>query len=592
MRVFQNVTWKGPARAGVILLTLLLVVVMSTSVLLAAGPDRPAGPPDMVEVLVGFHGRPDRGVAQSFGGEVTRGFRHLDVLTVRISERALPALEGHPQVRYVEPNGEVWADQTVPWGIDRVFGEETFSFPTWGMSRGSGVGVAVLDTGIDRTHGDLSENVAGGTNTIDHTHWYDDGNGHGTHVAGTIAAVDNAIGVVGVAPSVSLYGVKVLSDSGGGTWESVAAGIDWVIDNKAAISVINMSLGGSAHSQTLQDACDLAFSEGILLISSAGNNGLVNGRGDNVGYPARYSSVIAVAASDSSNRRARFSSTGPAVELIAPGVSVLSTVPGDGYASYSGTSMAAPHVAGAAALVFGADTSLGNGDVRMILAQTAQDLGLEANHQGHGLVRADRAVRAVDAGQPDPPEPQQYTLTISTEGQGSTTPAAGTHVYDEGAVVPLSAEAAQGWTFDRWEIGEATVDSAQTTVTMTGDVTAVAVFVESETPPQPPDDPGPIVVEVSTDRPSYPWNSWVQITSRVTDETGVPVYGAAVTLTVRDPDGNPVGSSSGTTAADGTYGYRYRVPNRSATGEYTVQAQAVSGASTDEKSIAFLVTGR
>ncbi len=153
-----------------------------------------------------------------------------------------------------------------------------------------------------------------------------------------------------------------------------------------------MSLGTSSHYQTLQDACDAAYDLGYLLVAAAGNSGNNPGRGDNVGYPARYGSVVAVAASDDSYRRARWSSTGPDLELIAPGVSILSTLLGDTYGTASGTSMASPHVAGAAALAWAANPALANVDIRTILQLTAEDLGLALNHQGHGLARADLAV--------------------------------------------------------------------------------------------------------------------------------------------------------------------------------------------------------
>lgn len=263
--------------------------------------------------------------------------------------------------------------QTVPWGIDRVFGGEQNRLLTWEISeKGLGIKVAILDTGIDEKHEDLT--VAGGTTAVDDTQWGSDGSGHGTHVAGTVAALDNNLGVVGVAPNVALYAVKVLSDGGSGSVSSVVGGIKWAVGQ--GIPVLNMSLGSGTSSQTLKDACDAAFDAGHLLVAAAGNSGNPAGRGDNVGYPAAYESVIAVAASDDNDRRASFSSTGPAVELIAPGVSVLSTLPGDSYDTYNGTSMASPHVAGAAALAWAVNLDLTNAGIREILQDTAEDLGL------------------------------------------------------------------------------------------------------------------------------------------------------------------------------------------------------------------------
>ncbi len=384
----------GAATALATALVLLLTVGL-------AGGGATAPPKEQsAEFLVGFHDRPDPSVVREAGGHVLREFNLVDVLTVRISPRAADALAENPLVRYVEPNYEVFAvgtGQTVPWGIDRVFGDEEHEFDTWDQSRGEDLGVAVIDTGIDEDHKDLPK-LAGGTNTIDDTHWGDDGSGHGTHVAGTIAALDNDIGVVGVAPKAALYAVKVLDDDGSGTVGSVVAGIEWAVEQE--VPILNMSLGAGSDSQTLRDACNAAESKGHLLVAAAGNEGNPPGRGDNVLYPARYDSVIAVAASNEDDRRAGFSSTGPDVELIAPGVDVLSTIPGNGYTRYSGTSMASPHVAGAAALIWAVNTDLSHADVREILRDTAEDLGLESNHQGYGLVRADDAAAAARETEP------------------------------------------------------------------------------------------------------------------------------------------------------------------------------------------------
>jgi subtilisin len=355
--------------------------------------------------LVGFKNTPDPGIITAAGGRVVRTFSIVPAAAVQMSPQAADALSRNPSISYVEPDYTVYAhSQTVPWGIDRVFGDETYSFTTWNTTKGSGIKVAILDTGIDKNHEDLKSNVIHGETTVDNTDWGDDGNGHGTHVAGTVAALDNDLGVVGVAPQVSLYAVKVLSDGGSGTVSSVVAGIEWAVEQD--IPILNMSLGSSSDSQTLRNACDAAYAAGHLIVSSAGNSGNPGGRGDNVGYPARYESVIAVASSTINNTRSSFSSTGPAVELIAPGSSILSTLPGNNYGTYSGTSMASPHIAGVAALAWASNSSLSNSEVRQILRDTAQDLGLSSNHQGYGLARADLAVTAASGAEPGPdPEP-------------------------------------------------------------------------------------------------------------------------------------------------------------------------------------------
>lgn len=348
----------------------------------------------MYNVLVGFTQSPGKGeveLVRNMGGKISRTFNIVNAMTVNIPEAAISALVKQKKVRYVEPNYKVEAlEQTVPWGIDRVFGEEGYSFSTWETTKGDGTAVAIIDTGIDENHEDL--NLLGGINTIDNTDYRYDGNSHGTHVAGTVAALDNDRGVVGVGPALGLYAVKVLADDGSGTVDSVVAGIEWAVGQD--IPVLNMSLGSSTDSTTMREACNNAYSAGHLLVAAAGNSGNPPGRGDNVGYPAAYDSVIAVAASSNNDKRASFSSTGPDVELIAPGVDILSTIPGNEYGSKSGTSMASPHAAGAAALTWAANNNLNNIEVREILQNTAEDLGLSSNHQGYGLVRADSAVDA------------------------------------------------------------------------------------------------------------------------------------------------------------------------------------------------------
>ncbi len=355
--------------------------------------------------LIGFAGTQTRntnlGLVRAFGGEVYAQFSIVDAVAAQMTPQQALALAKNPHVSYVELDAEMHAlEQIVPWGIDRVLGGEASRLSTWDKSTGNGVGVAVLDTGISQ-HEDLAIKdgirfyVQGIFLRSDSN--YNDGNGHGTHVAGTIAAANNSVGVVGVAPAADLYAVKVLGDNGSGSISAIVAGIEWAYNRSNYIKIINMSLGSSSPSTTLEGACNAAYAKGMLVVSSAGNSGNEAGTGDNVGYPAKYASVIAVAASNADGARAYFSSTGPAVELIAPGVNVLSTIPG-GYAAYNGTSMASPHVAGVAALVWGAKPTLSNEELRSALQTTAVSLGLDQTQQGYGLVRGDLAVTKVLGG--------------------------------------------------------------------------------------------------------------------------------------------------------------------------------------------------
>ncbi len=265
--------------------------------------------------------------------------------------------------------------ETVPAGVAQIKAPAA-----WDCSRGKGIKVAVLDTGIDSMHPDLAINHKGGVSFVP-GETPTDGNSHGTHCAGTIAGAMNGIGVVGVAPAASLYAVKVLSNSGSGNWSWLIAGIDWCIKNQ--MRVLSMSLGGSGAPTALEAMCNAAWSKGLLLVAAAGNTGGA------VGQPASYPSVIAVSAIDSGNTIAPFSSRGPAVELCAPGVNVLSTVPGGGYGAKSGTSMACPHVSGAAAIAWGAHRYAGNVTIRRLLAWTSDNLGTPGRDDLYGFGRVD-----------------------------------------------------------------------------------------------------------------------------------------------------------------------------------------------------------
>ena len=355
-----------------------------------------------VNVIIGFKGLPAKGIQQqakfarqktlvnNFGGEVKKSFTIINAVSARLPLQAIEALSRRPEVKYVEPDHKVTVNsQEIPWSISRIFGSEENLFPTWDNSKGQGIAIAVLDTGVDENHFDLPK-LSGGVNTIDDTHWGLDEHGHGTHVAGIIAALDNNIGVVGVAPGADLYAVKAMDKKGEGSHSSVIAGIEWAYNNN--IQIINMSVGSRNHSDSLKEAVDAAYENGTLLVASAGNAGDSK---DNVFYPARYDSVIAVSASDRNDELATYSSRGPDVELIAPGSNILSLWPDNHMVHSSGTSMASPHVAGSAAVLWGADRNLSNREIRHFLHQTTEDLGLPNYHQGFGLVRADLALAKV-----------------------------------------------------------------------------------------------------------------------------------------------------------------------------------------------------
>lgn len=284
----------------------------------------------------------------------------------------------HKIVRKMDKNG-----QTIPWGIHDIGVEYALDRNITGKK----VKVAVLDTGV-ASHPDLQ--VDGGATFVEGTSDYTDDNGHGTHVTGTIAALDNREGVVGAAPDASIYAVKVLDKDGQGTYSQVIQGIEWAIENKA--DIISMSFGGKTESQALHQAIQAATERGILVIAAAGNEGL---GADTVLYPARYPEVISVGAVDQAYKRAAFSSTGPRVDLMAPGVDILSTTANGSYGVLSGTSMAAPHVTGAAAALWSKHKRWSSEEVKKQLFETATRLGDERQY-GKGMVNLAYALGLVD----------------------------------------------------------------------------------------------------------------------------------------------------------------------------------------------------
>lgn len=265
-----------------------------------------------------------------------------------LSPAELARLRGDARVAFIEPDRPVTAygvkeasfAQVLPWGVDRIDAELN-------ANKGTGVGVAVIDTGIDLTHPDLAH-VAAGANFIHQGQSPNDDNGHGTHVAGIIAAANNNFGYVGVAPDATVVAVKVLDSSGSGTLSGVIAGINWVSANHTAfhIKVANLSLGAPGFSQALYNAIQGATSTGVTFVVAAGNN-----HANAAGYsPAGFDNVITVSALNQNNTFASYSNYGSVIDLIAPGTYIPSLYKNHGYATFSGTSMASPHVAGSAAL--------------------------------------------------------------------------------------------------------------------------------------------------------------------------------------------------------------------------------------------------
>jgi thermitase len=369
----------------------------------------------LVKFTPGAAGQQVAAAHRQGGGRTTRVLGDLDVHVVEVppgQERArAAAYRANPNVEFSEVDGiYVAVAATGPdplvgdqWQYDRIDAPEA-----WQATRGSlGVAIAILDSGIDQDHPDLQGKVTKSANfTASPT--LDDRYGHGTHVAGSAAALtDNATGVAGTCPACALYNVKVLDDQGNGTWSSIADGIGWAVDNRA--KVINMSLGGYAVSRTLELAVNRAWNKGAALVGAAGN-GDEHGVGQNWGfYPSAYDKVIAVAATDAGDAKGGFSNFGGNwVDVAAPGVGILSTAPNHPtglwptaptppYAPLNGTSMAAPHVAGIAGLAWSkAGLCSTNTCVRGRIQATAQRIDgtgtAYTQYWAHGRVNACRAV--------------------------------------------------------------------------------------------------------------------------------------------------------------------------------------------------------
>lgn len=367
------------------------VTVLALSSGLAPALSATAAPAETARFIVSLRPGVDPGAVardhqRSRGASVTHVYRHaLTGYAASLTRAAAQSLAADPRVAAVLPDREVRITaQTVPPGIDRVGADESSAVS--GDGRGAvDVDIAVIDTGIDARHRDL--NVVGGVNCVQGNSTYLDLHGHGTHVAGTAAAKDNNIGVVGVAPGARLWAVRVLGAGGGGTWSSIICGIDWVTARADTIEVANMSLGdsggeGSCTDHGLHEAICRSTSAGVTYVVAAGN-----AASNAAGFvPATYDEVITVSAITDFDGRpggvgtptcqvghddtfASFSNFGPDVDLAAPGVCVLSTWRGGGYRSISGTSMASPHVAGAAALYLSSHPQATPAQVRTALRE-------------------------------------------------------------------------------------------------------------------------------------------------------------------------------------------------------------------------------
>lgn len=417
------------------------IVLLTILVLVSAVPPVSAYAVEFRTVIVKIdEERFDPDKVSSIGGRVVYRCSLAPIVILRVPGYAVSSVRQLPGVVHVSLDGIVKAlagigkgrpgssqpPQTIPWGIDYIEATEVWNITTGFVDlNGDGnseIEVAIIDTGIDIDHPDLAANLKWGVAVLNGiiSNRYSDRNGHGTHVSGTVAALDNDIGVVGVAPGVEIYMIKALNDAGSGSWSDLVIAIDLavkgpdgVIDSDGdgvivgdpdddAPEVISMSLGGSSAPEEVHDVIIAAYNWGITIVAAAGNEGAPN-----PSYPAAYPEVIAVGAIDCNGSVPDWSNRNP--EVAAPGVDILSTYPDDSYETLSGTSMATPHVSGTVALIQaarlsqglpllppGTETDLDTSTVRGVLHVTATDLGDPGYDElyGYGVINAYDAVQA------------------------------------------------------------------------------------------------------------------------------------------------------------------------------------------------------
>ncbi|SDW86894.1 thermitase [Marininema mesophilum] len=329
---------------------------------------------------------------ESMNAKVTGGSEGLDFKTVEVKGSAKDAIK-----KFEKDSNVAYAEKKITFkatadpndtDFSKQYGPQTIKAPeAWETTKGKkDVKVAVVDTGVDYTHPDLKDKVEKGGDYINNDKDPKDDQGHGTHCAGVIGAVtNNNEGIAGVAPDVTIYAVKVLDENGSGDNETVAKGIKDAAD--AGSSVISLSLGSPENSKVVEDAVNYAADKGSVVVAAAGNDG-----SKDPGYPGANEKAIAVGATDKSDKKAEFSNYGSDwVDVAAPGVDILSTVPGGKYEEMSGTSMATPHVAGVAGLV--ASTGKKGDEVRKAIESSADKVDGTGSDWKYGRVNAANAVK-------------------------------------------------------------------------------------------------------------------------------------------------------------------------------------------------------
>lgn len=322
-------------------------------------------------------------LADTFTLTIPQG-KNSDLINKFVKDKNVEyAEEDHVAKTLETPNDPYFSQE---WGLSKIQAPSA-----WDTTHGSSsVNIAIVDTGIDGSHPDLSLKIALASDCTISANCVNvspvDDNGHGTHVAGIAASgTNNNIGVAGTGYDTSLISVKVLDSSGSGYYSWVANGIVWAADNGAR--VINLSLGGTSPSTTLLNAINYAWNKGVVIVAAAGNSDSSQRL-----YPAYYSNSIATAATDTNDKKASFSSYGAWIDVAAPGVSIFSTYNNGDYATLSGTSMATPFVSGLSGLLFGANPTWTNSQVRNKIQSSADKISGTGSLWQYGRINACRAV--------------------------------------------------------------------------------------------------------------------------------------------------------------------------------------------------------
>ena len=524
-----------------------------------------------------------------------------------ISDERLEALRQDPRVEFIEAELELFSSaQTLSTGVRRIGANLSPLAKIDGLDERINADIAILDTGI-APHPDLNiytnvSFIAGQTT---------DGNGHGTHVAGIAAALDNGVGVVGVAPGARLWAVKVMDNTGAGTMGSVLAGIDFVTQNAGQIEVANLSFCGIGYSAALRQAISNSVAAGVVFVVSAGNDsrdiygpdGVQNTADDSI--PASYPEVMTVSASydldgvaSSDDALASFSnfsrsvvagnpvtSPGAAIDLAAPGVNIGSTYLNSGYATMSGSSVASPHAAGAAALYIAAHSRATNASgvyaIRQALINLAQPQSAwgSANTLDPDVNREGLLYVANIA----PPYNSPPSVVITTPGMDSTFSSGSVETFTGGATDPesgditgslkwtssIDGDLGAGQSVSRiLSVGTHTITASVTDLAGKTGAATIRIIVGSTPPPTQT-----LSVTVQTDKDTYSNGNRVNFT--VTVGAGAnPVSGATASLSVVTTSGRRVNYNA-TTDSNGIAKFQYKISaNRDGTGTYTATVTA------------------